>query len=429
MHRVVSLLTLVAAGALSLGALSACTGAERVATRAEYEARLARNPRDGEAARELGAALAREGQTAGARDALELAVAIRPGDGKALYLLALTTETLGGDAEAVYARYGQLAPADVYRDSLRARLDGLVRTRLRTEFAASLAAEDTLDGVPATTDGSGAVAVLPFAYRGADAAYAPLGRGLAEVLSVDLAAVPTLTVVERVRLEALLAEFALAREGRLDAATAPAAGRLLRAGRLVGGEYDVRDDARSLRIDAAVWTGDSLAAGTAEGGLADLFRLQGEVARDVLAALGIGGAAEVQLPGAPTEDIEAFLLFSRGLVAEDAGDPRAARALYASAATRDPGFALAAARRDAAALSAAVAGPASAVLVSAARAAAPPGLDLVASRADDMTSALRGRLGPNSDSREAVVEGSAAGILGSLPDPPDPPSPPDTGGK
>ena len=428
MHRAVPLL-LTAAVALCAGALSACVGPERAATRAEYEARLARNPRDGEAAREVGAALAREGQPAGARDALELAVAIRPDDGKALYLLALTTEALGGDAEAVYARYDQLAPADVYRDSLRARLDGLVRTRLRTEFAASLAAEDTLDGIPATPDGGGAVAVLPFAYRGTDAAYAPLGRGLAEVLSVDLAAVPGLTVVERVRLEALLAEFALARQGRLDAATAPPAGRLLRAGRLVGGEYDVRDDARSLRIDAAVWTGDSLAAGTAEGGLADLFRLQGQVTRSVLSALGVGGAAEVRLPDAPTEDLEAFLLFSRGLVAEDAGDARGARALYASAAARDPGFALAATRRDAAALSAAVAGPAASVLVSAARASAPSGLDLVTARADGMTSALRGRLGPNSDSREALVEGSAAGILGSLPDPPAPPSPPGTGGK
>lgn len=412
------LLVFAAALAAALaGALGACSGPAQVATYAELEARVARNPRDGEAVRELGARLALAGQTAAARDALELAVAIRPTDGRALYLLGLTTETLGQPAEAVYARYDQLEPADVYRDSLRTRLAGIVRLRLRSEFARALAS-DTLAAVPSTD----AVGVLPFAYRGADTLYAPLGRGLAEILSVDLASVQSLTVVERVRLDALLAEFDLARQGRLDAATAPQAGRLLGAGRLVGGEYDVRGTA--LRIDAAVWERDALAVETAEGTLADLFRLQKSVTRTVLTALGVAvsPADAARLDTLPTDDLTAFLLFSRGLLDEDRGDFAGARRLYADAARRDPGFALAAERRDEAGLAAAVAGPASTRLSASSAPTAPPGPDVVGLRLDAVSGDLRSRIGPGTDSREALVEGSGAGILGALPDPPSPPS-------
>ena len=407
---------------LALPTLAACTGPARVATRADLEARVARDPRDGEALRDLGAALARAGQTAAARDALERAVEIRPTDGKALYLLGLATETLSTPAEAepVYARYDRIPREDAYRDSLRARLGGIVRTRLQAEFAGALAA-DTLTQVA----GTGAIGVLPFAYRGEDAQYAALGRGLAEVLSVDLASVSSLTVVERVRLEALLAEYDLARQGRLDAATAPRAGQLLRADRLVGGEVDVRGT--TLRIDAAVWSGgsDEVAVEQAEGGVAELFRLQKQTTRTVLEALGVALSPEDQarLDVIPTDDLTAFLLFSRGLLDEDRGDYAGAARLYADAARRDPGFALAAERRDESGLSARTAGPARAVLASAAAPTTPAGLDLVGLRADEIAASLRGNIGPGTDSREALVEGNQAGILGPLPDPPPPPTP------
>jgi tetratricopeptide (TPR) repeat protein len=410
---------------LALAPLAACSGPARVASRADLEARVARAPRDGEAIRELGALLAREGETAAARDAFELAVAIRPADGKALYLLGLATESLGppAAAEAAYARYDQIPRTDVYRDSLRGRLGEIVRTRLRAEFAGALAADDTV----AAVSGTGAVGVLPFAYRGSDAQYAALGRGLAEVLSVDLTSVRSLTVVERVRLQALLAEYELARRGQLDAATAPRTGGLLRAERLVGGEYDVRGEA--LRIDAAVWAGseDSLDVEAAEGGIADLFRLQKQTTRTVLEALGVALTPEdrVRLEVIPTDDLMAFTLFSRGLLEEDLGNYGRASALYSEALLRDPTFALATERRDGADLAGRSGGPASAALLAASAAEAAAGLDLVGLRADALGAALRANLGPGPDTREVLVEGNAAGVLGPLPDPPPPPG---TGG-
>ena len=412
-------LSLGALAACALVALAACAGPPAAPTRASLEARVAADPSDVEALRDLGALLALDGNYGPALGALERARQIEPDHGQTLYLIGLSNEALNrpGDAETAYRGY--LRVDGPYRDSLRGRLDALQRERLRREFALAMAGEDTLGAVAGD-----AVGVLPFAYRGADEEYAPLGRGLAEVLSVDLAAMDGLTVVERARLQALLAEFDLARQGRLDPATAPQAGRLLRADRLIGGEYDVQ--AEALRIDAAVWEGRLLDVETTEGGVADLFRVQKTVTLNVLSALGIAvsEADEARILTAPTRDLLAFLLYSRGLLEEDDGDFVRAGELYAEALTRDPTFSLAAQRAEAVTLSAASAKPAPQVLAAAAADAAPSGeaFDAVRLR----SAALRGTLGdhvvPGTETREPAAEGSRGGILGPLPDPPPPPT-------
>lgn len=407
-----------ATGALAALTLAACAGPAVVATRADLEARAVARPNDPDALRDLGLALAIDGEYGPARGALLRAVTLRPADGQALYSLGLVNEALGvpAEAEAVYSRYAQIPDGDAYRDSLRGRYDAVVRRRLQTQFADALAADSV-----ASVSGTDAVGVLPFAYVGPDPQYAALGRGMAEVLSVDLATVGGLTVVERVRLDALLAEYDLARRGQLDPATVPRAGGLLRVDRLVGGQVTVTGSA--LRVDAAVWSTapDALADETAEGGLAEVFAVQRTVTRGVLEALGVtmsdGGSARL---GAPTDDLQAFLLFSRGLLEEDDGHFLQASQLYAEALARDPSFLLAAQRRAAADLSSATARPAATALAALAAPAGAGGIDLVGRRADEIAEQLHGFLAPGS--REAVVDGSRAGILGSLPDPPPPPS-------
>jgi tetratricopeptide (TPR) repeat protein len=407
---------------LAAAALAACAGpAPPALTRADLEARVAERPDDAAAHRDLGALLAREQQFGPAVGALARAAELDPADGQALYLLGLTHEALDAPAEAeqAYARYLAVPRTSAYRDSLRGRLDAIVRTRLRAEFGEALAADSV-----ASVGGTDAVGVLPFAYRGANADYAALGRGLAEVLSVDLAAVEGLTVVERVRLQALLAEFELARQGRLDPATAPRAGRLLRAERLVGGEYDIQGE--DVRIDAAVWQGaDVPDLETNEGGLADLFRVQKRVTMTVLTALGVtvSQADLRRLSDVPTDNLRAFLLFSRGLLEEDDGDFLRAAQLYGEALALDPRFGLAAQRRADAGLSASSARPAAPVLLAIALQAAPASVsDAVSLRSAQLGATLRGGFVPGTDAREAVIDGSSVGILGPLPDPPPPPS-------
>lgn len=418
------LLVLAALGgfatASGCGGPAAVTTTTRPATRAALEARVAADPADGEALRDLGLRLALDGDYAAARAVLTRAVEGRPADGEALFGLGLAAEAMGDSpaAEAAYARYAQIQGA--WRDSLRARHDAALRRRLRADAVAALAA-DTLG--PST---GSAVGVLPFAYRGTDPQYAALGRGLAEVLSADLSNVGGLTVVERVRQDALLAESALARAGALDAATAPRTGAMLQADRLVGGEVHVDGDA--LRLDAAVWdpTPTELADETTEGSLADLFAMQRTLTRQVFSALGIAVTPEqdARLADPPTDDMVAFLLFSRGLMEEDGGFYRRAADLYRQALDRDPSFSLAGARLGEASLSAAASRPPAAALLAVTPTVevTASGTDVVDARADALTAQLQPFLLP--DVRDPLVDANQAGLLGPLPDPPPPPDGP-----
>ncbi|WP_412068662.1 CsgG/HfaB family protein [Rubrivirga sp. IMCC43871] len=411
-----------AAALLLALALAACAGPAAAPTRADLESRVAAAPDDATALRDLGAFLALDGDYPAAIDALARALAINGTDGQTLFLAGLVYEANGrvDQAEGAYARYLSVDAGDAYRDSLRGRLDALVRARLRTQFATALATEDSLDSI----DGADAVAVLPFAYRGDDPTYNAIGRGLAEVVSVDLASLGSLPVVERIRLQALLAESELARAGVLDPATAPRTGRMLRADRLVGGEIDVQGQA--VRIESAVWQGTLRGIETTEGGITDLLRVQNQVTLDVLASLGIvlSEQARAQILEPETEDILAFLLFSRALLLEDDGDYAGADRLFGEAIARDPGFGLAARTRDNASLSAASTAPAGATL---AAGVAPPGgvagvtSSLVARRSAALRESLGGHVVPGSETREPGVEGSEAGALGPLPAPPPPP--------
>ncbi|MEO0556833.1 MAG: CsgG/HfaB family protein [Bacteroidota bacterium] len=415
--------SLAALSILALG-LAACSGPVALPSVDDLRARVLENPTDVEALRDLGARLAIEGEYTPALGTLERADRMAPGHGETLYILGLVNEAMGDalGAERAYARYLNVPATDIYRDSLRGRLDGLVRARLRQEFASALATEDSV----MTVTGTGAIGVLPFAYRGTDEQYVSLGRGLAEVLSIDLAAVESLTVVERARLQALLAEYELARRGVLDASTAPRAGRLLEADRLVGGEVDVQGE--NLRIESAVWEGVLQGIETTEGDVADLFRIQKEITLQVLATLGIEvtAAEEAAILEAPTEDLLAFLLYSRALLLEDDGDFIGASRLYSQAVQRDPGFALAARRQADTQLSASTSGPAAPRLNETATASIEPieaaSSDLIRERSDRLRASLGQHVPPGDEARQPAVEGGQSGILGGLPDPPDPPT-------
>lgn len=99
--------------------------------------------------------------------------------------------------------------------------------------------------VPAPT-----VAVLYFDYDGKDPDLAMLKKGLAQMVISDLSGVQQVRIVERDRLQALIAELKLQRTSRFDKKTAARLGRLLGARFLVLGAYFQMMG--TLRIDARV---------------------------------------------------------------------------------------------------------------------------------------------------------------------------------
>ena len=82
------------------------------------------------------------------------------------------------------------------------------------------------------------VAVLAFDNAG-PAEFEALGKGLQSMVTTDLAAVSALRLVERARLDDVLAEQKLGRSGAVDPKTAARIGKLAGASHLVAGSYTV----------------------------------------------------------------------------------------------------------------------------------------------------------------------------------------------
>lgn len=399
---------------------------------AALEQRLTRSPDDGDALRDLGIIHVRTRRYARAHELLTRAFARDPEDARTLYHLGLASEALAryDTALRVYGQYPEVPRLSPYRRLLAGRYAALTRRRLQDEVRQRLAAEQTLaDEAPEPR----VVAVYPLAYQGDDATHAALGMGLAELISLDLANVTALRLVERARVQALLDELRLAEAGAVDPTTAPRVGQLLGAGRLVGGVYAVLPGG-TLRLDAALWEADADAPALApqSGALNRFFDLEKRLVFALLDGMGIVLTPEERqrIEFIPTQNLQAFLAFSRGLEREDAGAFGAAADFFAQAVRLDPGFTLAQDHLDAA-QGQALAGGTLEEALAAADALDPalprsllPGLDPLAHRLAMMNRMLGQHLVPGLDAREPAAEsglgdGTGPGLLPEPPDPPD----------
>ncbi len=419
---------LLLAGALSLAACAT----PRTLTPEEYqqrlpalEARAEANPSDMNALRDLGEAYAQTGNFQRAHEVLMRADGAASRDPKTLYYLGVSKEGLNRSDEAlgVFARYRDLPTNSRFQQLMAGRHGWLLRELLREELAALVEAEESL-----TSDGvTEAIAVFPLTYQGPDTLYQPLGRGLSEMLTVDLASVEGLRVVERVRLHTLLNELQMTQGAEFDATTAPRLGLLLRSGRVVGGVLDVRSE--QLRTDVAMWawpTDPLPGLSSRQAGLAELFALEKEIVYDLLTQLGIEPtpAAREEIEHVPTRNIQAFLAFSRGLQEEVASRFASAAEFYREAVRLDPGFAEAAQKAQEAQAMADVAGGVDMALAAPRRAGFTLiGQGLVDSRLTLLNQNLGAYVVPGEEAREPTSEIPLDPSGGEpIPDPPPPPA-------
>lgn len=102
----------------------------------------------------------------------------------------------------------------------------------------------------AAADPPPTVAILYFDYTGKTQELEVLRKGLAQMLISDLSGANTIRVVERDRLEEILAELKLQATARIDPQSAAKMGKLLSARYLVlGGYFDLQG---MLRVDARI---------------------------------------------------------------------------------------------------------------------------------------------------------------------------------
>ncbi len=316
----------------------------------ELERAVQEEPADVDALTRLGAAYREAGRQAEAREVLERARERSPGHPPAVFFLGLTLEDLEryDEAREMYSTYLASGDDPPLAGAVADRLRLLQRRELEASVRRALDREGEYADrrPPAAT-----VAVFPFLYRGTDEGLRPLGRALAEFLTTDLARTERLRVVERMRVQLLLDEMALADSGYVNPGTAVRSGRILGAGRLVQGL--LAGDAGSLEAEASVVEvdGDPAGAGptvAATGAAERLFELEARLALGIYQDLGIEltPAERDRVTRRPTGSLEALLAFGRGLVAEDSAHFGRAARQYRQAAELDPGFSAAVDRAE-----------------------------------------------------------------------------------
>jgi tetratricopeptide (TPR) repeat protein len=328
----------------------ACTGAPKPAgvspaALAALETQMARHPDDPALNLRLAKAYYSAGRFAATRRAVGTTLRLQPANDEAQVYLGLSYEGLTqyDSARAVYSGLLASRPRRAVRRLLAGRLAMLTRLELRSAAREAIARESLLTQTPPDPN---TVAVMTFRYTGGDSAFRPLERGLAALVVTDLSRVSQLRIVERARLQALLDELQLAESGRVDLATGARSGRLVRASEVVQGQFSIGPTSQ-LRMDATVVRATD-AQVTASGSNADqlqaLLDIEKAVVFQLLAKLGITltPAERVAISERPTRDIQAFLLYSRGLETADGGDFAAAAGFFGAAARRDPGFGAAA---------------------------------------------------------------------------------------
>lgn len=345
MHRVASVP--VAgwwAAAISLAHVAGCaTGGPVSVSPGEIpalEARIERNPSDADALHRYAAALFAADRCDEATQVAERARAADPADPVGVLVAGqcLEREERYEDALALYGAFlsdhGAAEGADAVRAredlARRARATGLARAAVQQEQAVAPGAEVVSD----------AVGVLPLLIEG-DPSYQPLSRGLAHILTTDLAIVGRFPLVERVQLVALLDELRLSETEMVDPETAARMGRMIRAGRLLQGLVVIPPDAEThMESNVVEQTGEVTAPQVVNGPFQELMRLEKDLVLGVVEDLGyvLTAAERQRILENGTRSLLAFLAFSRGIMAEDRGDYAAAAEFYAEALREDPGF-------------------------------------------------------------------------------------------
>jgi len=342
------------------GLVVACAGGPRPGpvTPAEIpslKAQAVQQPRNAQIRFRLAAALMAAGRCDSAVVVATAGEMLAPGE-------ALGAMVVGGCQEkdgrydlayATYADFASRYPQARGIGAVRALGQLSLRAQAAQTAKLALARESTLTAQPPEP---ATLAILPVTIAG-DSSLQPLSRGLAEMMTSDLAMVRSLRLLERLQIGTLLDELKLAQSTRADPATAARVGRLLRAERMVQGVAAITLNG-SVRMSAAVVRGDGTVRSGAQvnGTFKQLLDLEKQLVFGLATQLGIQltDAERQRILRQGPKSLAAFLAYSQGLEALDRGDYRGAAAAFGAAARADPSFQAAHEQQQAAAAAPAV---------------------------------------------------------------------------
>lgn len=160
------------------------------------------------------------------------------------------------------------------------------------------------------------VAVMTFDNGSADKSLDPLGKGLAAMVTTDLAAIGRFTLVERQRLADIKAELKLGKTRMMNKKTTAKVGKLVGASHLVTGAFTVAGN--KMRLDCRmveVATSKVVMTGEVSGEKDAFFELEKGLVKKLVSASGVKLKPKERhvLGKVHTADFKAFEQFSQGL--------------------------------------------------------------------------------------------------------------------
>jgi TolB-like protein len=182
----------------------------------------------------------RDGKDDAAKTAFERVRALAPGETLVPYYLGLIALKREDNASAVQLlqQYAREDPEGAASRDVPQTLTLLSSAQLQQEVASAVARETEVVGSPPEP---GSIAVQAFVNKGSnDGDFRALAKGLAAMIIADLSKVPGLKVLEREKVQLLVNEAKLGDSGLADTASAVRSGRLMRAEKVVVGNFEVQ---------------------------------------------------------------------------------------------------------------------------------------------------------------------------------------------
>jgi TolB-like protein len=185
------------------------------------------------------------------------------------------------------------------------------------------------------------IAILYFDNSSGNAQLDALKKGLADMLISDLSNLKMLRVVEREKLEEVMAELKLSSGREFDSATRQKLGNLLGAETILFGSYfdmmgQFRMDARIVKTE----TGEILKSEGVSGVTADFMKLEKQLVWKIARGLDVRFTekAEATIMASGSVSYEATLIYADGLELYDNGDKSGALEKFKEAVALSPDF-------------------------------------------------------------------------------------------